>query len=277
MRLEIVMRVMDEKVVVEVPERGWRKEFANLIALTNEKVIVSIGQSREEIQDIYRRENVTLTNDSLTFHPVYEHENFNSEITTQSFFYFVLNAKQETRPFLSWATDQIDLKIWLPGNYLASVGKIHEQFEFVLQQILKLHSLTINGQGLGWPNWQRRLAAGFEGYQMSAMALGFFVFSSPLILWADAFTESFLAKWGQLLGWVSALVFLFVVFFFAIMGWVFAGIVLMFLYRFFIPKKLFLIHLASFPTKSVKSARRFVTNLAERLLVDAPIFSPKTS
>lgn len=277
MRLEIVIRVTEEKVVVEMPKRGWRKEYANLVALTNEKVIISIGQSLEEIQEINRRENANITDDSLTFHPVYEPGNFNSEITTQSFFYFVLCAHQETRPFFFSAMDKIDLKIWLLGNYLTSVGDIHDRFELVLQQILKLHTLTINGQVVGWPNWQRRLAAGFEGYQMGMAMFGFLLPVSRLIPWVNTVSEKYLGIWTPYWEITGVILFFTGFILFIVIGWMLVGIVLMFLYRLFIPKKLFLIHLASFPPKSFKSGRRFVTNLAERLLVDEPIFSPKTS
>ncbi len=269
MRLEIVIRVTEEKVVVEVPERGWRKEYTKFIALRNENIIVGVGETLEEIQESYRQKKTVMT-EPITFLHIYDPKNFNPDITTSGFYYFVFTAKR------NFHINKIDLKIWLPGNYLDSIGDIHQHFEYHLQENLGLNSLEINGLPVSWPQWQRKLV---RYYSFVPLLITFFFLWKllPAIYpvnrtWISTIFAQMAEPWNTLdtvINFMSTFVLLGLL-------WGGATVLLLVIYRFFVPKTLFLIHQASFPSRG-GVGEKWLIWLAERLLVDAPIFSPKTS
>ncbi|HNB54951.1 MAG TPA: hypothetical protein PK530_23580 [Anaerolineales bacterium] len=114
--MEIVIRVSEEKVVVEVPEKGWRKEYANCLTLSENGTILSIGKSETELQEITRQKGLKEMSD-LKFLPIYDTESFDPDFFTQSFQFFTGNAQDEAKSSAFGLFDRIDLKVWLPENY----------------------------------------------------------------------------------------------------------------------------------------------------------------
>ncbi len=265
MRLEIVIRVTDEKVVVDVPERGWRREYTKFIALRNENIIVGVGETLEEIQESYRQKKTVLT-EPITLLPIYDPKNFNLDITSSGFYYFVFTAKR------NFHINKIDLKIWLPGNYLDSVGDIHQHFEYHLQKNLGLNSLEINGVPVSWPRWQRKLV---QYYSFVPLFMAFF-FLLKLLPISRTWISTIFAQMAEPWNTLSSVVNLVSTFVLLGLFWGSGVILLLGIYRFFVPKTLFLLHQASIPSRG-GVGEKWLIWLAEHILVDDPIFSPKTS
>lgn len=270
MRLEIVIRVSEEKVVVEVPERGWRKEFANCMTLSEQGTVLFVGQTEKELRDIAQQKNL-IWRDDLKFLPIYDVQNFDIELISQSLQFFTWNAQQETS-----SREKIDLKLSLPENYPSSLGNLSEQFSYLLEEHLNLQSLEINGKVVGWSTWQRKLVR-FHSFFPLLVTFFFFLKLLPKIYpvnptWISTIFAQMAEPWNTLdtvINFMSTFVLLGLL-------WGGATVLLLVIYRFFVPKTLFLIHQASFPSRG-GVGEKWLIWLAERLLVDTPIFSPKTS
>lgn len=277
MRLEIVIRVSEEKVVVEVPERGWRKEYANLAVIHQEKkLIVDLGRTIDEMQraDPKRWEENQA---QYKFLPIYDPLAFDLNLSSNCFRYFKMQAFRESQPWFNQLFAQTDVTLWLPGDYLVSVGDIHKQFELILLQTLNLHTLTINGQVAGWPRWQRKLAMAYQTYPLWGTVFGFFFIIPHLLPWTNRFAESYLQEWVQSWRFASMVLYMVGLFVIPMICWLISGVLPLLFYRPFIPKNLLVFVLISFPQFSFEIQKKYTLNLVERLLIDDPIFSPKTS
>ncbi|HNB54635.1 MAG TPA: hypothetical protein PK530_21990 [Anaerolineales bacterium] len=145
-----------------------------------------------------------------------------------------------------------------------------------MQKRLRINSLEINGILVGWLVWQRQLV---QFYSIIPIFFTFFAFLWLLPVmypvnrtWISTIFKQMAEPWNTIntvINFVST---------FVLLGLLWGGIsvLLLGIYRFFIPKTLFLLHQASFPSRG-GVGEKWLIWLAERLLVDDPIFSTKTS
>ncbi|MDP1545871.1 MAG: hypothetical protein Q8L87_07600 [Anaerolineales bacterium] len=149
MNMDLQVRVDNEKIIVDIPQKGEQREFKNVLGLANGRV-VSIGQS---LADLIREnpQNEKKFREEVKFEPLYTASAEGLE-RLHLFLSFQKHQLSAARIPL-FNSRSINLILDLP-KYESIDENARNQFEFSLTKFV-VKKLTINNDLKGWKNWQR--------------------------------------------------------------------------------------------------------------------------
>ncbi len=264
MRLEIVIRVSEEKVVVEVPEKGWRKEFGNLILLTEDNKFLAFGETNEELQErrkIYPGSKIAEVFNFLAFDP---------ELATIGLAYYLVHTFQANHTSIRKYANQIVLRLKMPGRYQSITKETREQFEYRIQAALRLHTLDVNGQ-TSWRYGHRWFIVRVYPLVLliSTMLCTFAVLRMFSLLF-PGFSNKEIESIGDFL--VAFMIILPVGLLTIAIIYFAAYLVSLFILRFFFPKRLFELAIKPPLSARLENGADILISLANRILLDEPPF-----
>lgn len=151
MIVDFQVRVRDEKIILDIPQKSIHREFKNLLGRANGRV-VALGQS---LEDLIREnpENEDKFRTEVKFEPLYTASAVGLE---QLHLFLDFQKHQFHRAGIPFFTSKsINLELELPG-YEGIDENARSPFEFLLTKLMA-RNLTINKKLKGWKNWQRQL------------------------------------------------------------------------------------------------------------------------
>lgn len=149
MKIDLQIRIQDEKIIVDSPQKNHHQEYKNLLGMANSRV-VSIGQS---LDDLIKEnpQNEDKFREEVKFEPLYTPSAEGLEKLHLFLSYQRHQLSVVRTPFFN--SKSIDLILDLPKYESIDAGA-RNQFEFSLTKFV-VRTLAINNDLKGWQKWQR--------------------------------------------------------------------------------------------------------------------------
>jgi hypothetical protein len=187
MKIDLQIRIQDEKIIVDSPQKNHHQEYKNLLGMANGRV-VSIGQS---LDDLIKEnpQNEDKFREEVKFEPIYIPSS--NDLDNLQFFleYQVVQLRNMDAAGARLVSRLINsnsilYSLDLP-NYENIKESVRHQFEFSLTKYV-VHELRINQVSAGWEKWQRRVLEASRPILLLAWPILWYFF----VLWISQYISS---------------------------------------------------------------------------------------